>query len=97
MLTGRTLTELDANDLFRTMTRLYGMPDTEALFAVFGNDTPQNARRFGKASHTHHFSLTRADIEQHKVGDGVTLDVLLSDLCTLGELAPGEYVVRLRW
>lgn len=97
MITGRSLIEIDANDLLRAMTRIYEIAEDEALFAIFGMETSRGTTRRASASVTSRQPLTAEDIEHNPARGryGVDNTALLNDLCARGEIAPGEYVIRL--
>lgn len=89
MITGRQVTYVYWAPVCEAMCRCFNITEDDAMFGLFG-DTPHEFQ-------TVNATVTKPKkklIEYDKLGDYIS-DQIISELCRLGEIEPGEYIIKL--
>ncbi len=104
MIKGKTVTKIDAYELFDVMLHHYNIDREDAQLLLFGEGAESGSVRNATAEVKFDFdagftSLTEDDVVYPRKPGGrrVTASDVLTDLCSRGEVAPGEYVIELSW
>ncbi len=99
MIKGKTVTKIDAYELFAVMLHHYNIDPEDAQFLLFGEGAASGSVRDATAEAKADDPVTENDVVYPRKPGGrwVTASDILTDLCSRGAVAQGEYVIELSW